>query len=131
MSKRNYLNPFAAGWKFGQHEIMTKICEMTETMENGYSPDSTQWELSNEYNMTGLRRVWLLFCYFVHWTEVTLAAEELSYFNLSHMQSQQYVSEWVVVHLTVGRDRNRCSDCGLSALTYIHNQIVLDWDAPM
>ena len=43
------VNPYAAGGYFGQYKMMQKIWKMIETLGNGYSSDSTQWELSNEY----------------------------------------------------------------------------------
>ena len=39
------VNPYAAGGKFGKYKMMQK----TETMAYGYSYESSQWELSNEY----------------------------------------------------------------------------------
>ena len=43
------LNPYAAGGLFDQYRIMHKTWEMTETLANGYSYESTHQELSNEY----------------------------------------------------------------------------------
>ena len=43
------INPYAAGGKFGKYRLMQKIWKMTETMAYGYSYESSQWELSNEY----------------------------------------------------------------------------------
>ena len=43
------LNPFAADGLFDQYDILTKRGEMTETLAHGYSFDSNQQELSNEY----------------------------------------------------------------------------------
>ena len=42
-------NPYAASGKFGQYKIMQKTWKMTETLAYEYSSESTQWELSNEY----------------------------------------------------------------------------------
>ena len=44
-----YINPYAAGGKFCQYKIMQKTWEITETLANGCSSESTRWELSNEY----------------------------------------------------------------------------------
>ena len=44
------INPQAAGGKFGQHKKRQKNWEITETLAYGYSSESTQWELSNEYH---------------------------------------------------------------------------------
>ena len=43
------LNPFAAGGQFCQHKMMQKSLKITETLTNGYSSESAQWELSDEY----------------------------------------------------------------------------------
>ena len=54
---------------------------MTETLENGYSYESTQQELSNEYQHD---RVWMLFtnrCILVLWTKV---ADSIGRVKLSH-----------------------------------------------
>ena len=42
------LNPYAAGGEFYQYKMKKR--KMTETLANGYSYESTQWELSNEYH---------------------------------------------------------------------------------
>ena len=42
-------NPYAAGGKYWQYKIMQKTLKMTETLTHGYSSESSQWELSNEY----------------------------------------------------------------------------------
>ena len=57
--------PFAAGGKFSQYKIMQKGWKMTETLANGYSSESTQRELSNEYQHDVL------------WMKVALALEGL------------------------------------------------------
>ena len=43
------LNPDDAGGKFCQYKMMPKSCKITETLAFGYSYESTQQELSNEY----------------------------------------------------------------------------------
>ena len=48
---------------------------MTETTANAYSSDSTQQELSNEYQDDRVTMIFKIsFCIFVHWTKVNLAA---------------------------------------------------------
>ena len=42
-------NPYAAGSWFAQYKMMQTTFKMTETLAHGYSSESTQWELSNEY----------------------------------------------------------------------------------
>ena len=44
------------------------------TWPDGYSSGSTQQELSNKFQDD---RVKMIFCFFVHWTKVTSAAERL------------------------------------------------------
>ena len=43
------INPYVAGGKFGQIKNDAKNLKMTETLAYGYSYESTQRELSNEY----------------------------------------------------------------------------------
>ena len=42
-------SPYAAGGEFGQYKMVQKNWKMTETLAYGYSSESTQQELSNEY----------------------------------------------------------------------------------
>ena len=48
-NKQVNFNPYTAGGYFGQYKMMQKTWKMTETLANGYPFESTQWELSNEY----------------------------------------------------------------------------------
>ena len=43
------VNPYAAGGLFDQYKMMQKAWQMMETLAHGYSSESTQQELSNEY----------------------------------------------------------------------------------
>ena len=55
---------------------------MTETLANGYSSESTQRELSNEYQHD---RVWMVFknlCICVLWSKVALALEGLKKYHI-------------------------------------------------
>ena len=47
-------------------------------MANGYSSESTQRELSNEYQHDRFYMVFKDFCIFVHWANVTSALEGLN-----------------------------------------------------
>ena len=49
MSYVQSFNPYAAGGKFGKYKMMQKPQKITETLANGYSSESTQRELSDEY----------------------------------------------------------------------------------
>ena len=72
------VNPYAAGGWFGQYKMMHKSWKVTETLANGYSYASTQWELSNEYQHD---RVWMVFknlCICVCWKKIASALEGLS-----------------------------------------------------
>ena len=46
-------------------------------MANGYSSDSTQRELPNEYQHDRVRMIFIIICFFVHMKKVTSAAEGL------------------------------------------------------
>ena len=50
---------------------------MTKTMANGYSSDSTQRELSNEYHNDRVELIFIIFCFFVLRTKVASALEGL------------------------------------------------------
>ena len=60
----------------------TKRCErirkMTETLAYGYSSDSTQWELSNEYQNERVKMVFKNVRVLVLWTKVALPLEGLN-----------------------------------------------------
>ena len=51
--------------------------KMTETLANGYSSESTQRELSNEYQYDRVSTVFRKLCIFVLWMEVASASEGL------------------------------------------------------
>ena len=57
--------------------MMPKTCKMTKTLANGYSSESIQRELSNEYQHDRVKMIFIMFCFFVHWTKVALALEGL------------------------------------------------------
>ena len=46
---RQNINPYAAGSQLCHYKMMQKTWQMTETLANGYSYESTQRELANEY----------------------------------------------------------------------------------
>ena len=51
---------------------------MTETLANGYSYESTQRELSNEYQHDGVSMVFENICVLVLWMKVASALEGLT-----------------------------------------------------
>ena len=54
---------------------------MTETLAYGYSSESTQWELSNEYQHDWVKNLFKDLCVFMLWTEVALAWEGLNKYH--------------------------------------------------
>ena len=56
---------------------MQKPLKMTETLAHGYSSESTQRELSNEYQHDRVQMVFKDLCIFVLWTKVASALEGL------------------------------------------------------
>ena len=62
---------------FGQYKIMRKTWIMTETLANGYTSESTQRELSNEYQHDRDSMFFKTFCVLVLWTKVASALEGL------------------------------------------------------
>ena len=71
------LNPYAAGGWFGQYKMMQKIRKMTQTLANGYSYESAQRELSNEYQHDRVQMVIKNLCVIVLGMKVALALEGL------------------------------------------------------
>ena len=55
---------------------MQKSCKMTETLAYGYSSESTQLELSNEYQHDRVKMVFKNICVLVLWTKVPASALE-------------------------------------------------------
>ena len=47
-------------------------------MAHGYSSDSSQQELSNEYQHDRVKMIFIILCFFVHWMKVTPVAEGLN-----------------------------------------------------
>ena len=89
---------------------MQNTWEMTETLANGYSSESTRRELSNAYQHD---RVWMAFkdlCLLVLWTQVASALEGLKFkldtcapgfflFLLIHVNSS--VMKYIVINISV------------------------------
>ena len=67
------INPYAAGGWFGQYKIMQNIWKMTETLANGYSYESAQRELSNEYQHDRVQMVIKNLCVIVLGMKVATA----------------------------------------------------------
>ena len=55
--------------------MMQKTLKMTETLANGYSSESTQLELSNEYQHDRVYMVFKHLCILVLWMKVASALE--------------------------------------------------------
>ena len=58
--------------------MMQKNFKMTEPLANGYSSESTQRELSDEYQHDRVKMVFKNLCVLVLWTKVASALEGLS-----------------------------------------------------
>ena len=67
---------------FGQYKMMRKTWKMSETLANGYSSESTQRELSNEYQHDQVKMVFKNLYIFVLWTKVASALEGLTHLHL-------------------------------------------------
>ena len=70
-------SPFAAGGQFGKYKMLHKTLEITETLANGYSSESTQHKRLNEYQHDSVWIVFKDFCILVSWTKGTSALEGL------------------------------------------------------
>ena len=58
----------------------TKPRKMTESLAHGCSSESTQWELSNEYQHDRVSMFHKNVCFLVLWTKVASALEGLNIF---------------------------------------------------
>ena len=63
---------------------------MTETLAYGYSFESTQQELSNEYPQDRDRMIFKNLCILVHWSKVASALEGLKNELVSHIGEGVY-----------------------------------------
>ena len=72
------LNPYAAGGYFGQYKMMHNSLKVTETLTHGYSSESTQQELSNEYLHDRVSMVFKDIGVLVLWIKVASALEGLT-----------------------------------------------------
>ena len=62
--------------------MMQKSWKMTETLAHWHSSESTQWELSNEYQRNRVKMVFKNLCILVVWTKVASALEGLNGWNI-------------------------------------------------
>ena len=46
---KSFISPFTVGGQFGQYNMMQKAWKMTVTLAHGYSSDSSQQGLPDEY----------------------------------------------------------------------------------
>ena len=92
---------------------------MTETLAYGYSSDSTQWELSNEYQHDKVKMFFKNLCVLVPWKKVASASEGLRMiFEIqwkrviwpcnfqSHWLQEGYISRSPTVTLNPGHARD-------------------------
>ena len=78
ISNISYIQHLCCWWLIWSIQNDAKYLKMIETLANGYSSESTQQELSNEYQHD---RVWMFFkilCVCVLWAKVASAFEGLS-----------------------------------------------------
>ena len=57
------------------YKMVQKKLKMTETLACGYSSESAQWELSNEYHHDRVQMVFKDLCVFVLWPKEPSALE--------------------------------------------------------
>ena len=63
---------------FFQYKIMQNTRKLNDTLAYGYSSESTQGELSNEYQNDRVKMVFKNLCVLVLWMKVALALEGLN-----------------------------------------------------
>ena len=59
--------------------VDTKWCESLKRMPHGYSSDSTQWELSNEFRHYRVLMVFKNLCILVLWTKVIYVTSQIAH----------------------------------------------------
>ena len=99
MGQHVFVNPYAAGGYFGQYITIQKSGGIPETLAHGYSSESTQREVSNEY-LHG--KVWVIFknmCALVLWTKLASALDEL----ILKLQSCRMQNAMVNFYFSFGR----------------------------
>ena len=82
---------YAAGGLFGHYKMMQKSWRMTETLAHWYSSESTQQELSNEYQHDSIEKIFKNLCVLVLWMKVASALERLtiSYMHMNYNSPQR------------------------------------------
>ena len=53
-------------------------------MAHGYSSDSSQQKLTNEYQHDRVKMIYIILCFFVYWMKVTPAAEGLNNIHIMY-----------------------------------------------
>ena len=82
---------------------------MIETLANGYSYESAQRELSNEYQHDRVTMIFIIFCFFVHWTKVTSASEGLKgYTILANSGNNSFGNQNVPLDKTMNDGTHDC-----------------------
>ena len=79
--------------------MMQKNLKMTEPLAHGYSSESTQQELSNEYQHDRVKMVFRNLCALVLWTKVTPALEGLSRTSITDLKQCDTFSHSILVYL--------------------------------
>ena len=76
---------------------------LTETVANGYSSDSTQRELSNEYQHDRVKMIFISFCFFVHWTKFSLSSRRVNLMCRMSASELQYICTLTPLELALVR----------------------------
>ena len=77
-------NPYAAaaaGGGFGLYKMMLNPLKMTETLTHGYSSESTQQELMNDYQNDRVHMVFISVSVLVLWTKLASALEGFTFYQ--------------------------------------------------
>ena len=73
-----YINPYAGGGYFGQYKMIQESWKTTETLANWYSSESTQSELSNEYQHGRIKMVFQIYLHPCILDESSLSIERIT-----------------------------------------------------
>ena len=79
-----------------KYDIGIKTWKMTETLAHGYSSDSTQWELLNEYQHDRVTMIFKNLYVLVLWTKVASALEGLRSSQAAMLENPRPREVWCI-----------------------------------
>ena len=88
---------------------------MTETLANGYSSETTERELSNEYQHDRVQKFFKNLCFLVIWTKVASALEGLTIWTLPSFPCDAGMIDFIGLQLVESIIRSSSKSCSALA----------------